>query len=436
MKAVDAKDNTVVIGGGIAGLVAAIYVARAGHSVTLMDTSKKFGGRAMTNEKQGAYLNLGVHAFYEGGEGEEVLKELNLCLKGGNPPASAVAVWDEQMHPFPAGPVQLMMSKLYSVKGKMEMVRMMMKLPSLDSTLLQGISLQEWVEREFQCPMVRHALYAVSRSNSFVPHPELLDAGAAVGQLKRTLTGKAFYIDEGWGSLIRQLSDLAARSGVVLVPGTRAEALVLQDGGLRGVRLKDGSVIHTSNAIVCAGPQDLVKLLGEAATPAFIKQIGLATPIKAACLDVVLHDISGKRPSFLAGFWLDQPLFYNNPSTVAKMSNNGSSVVHMIKHLGDSPGDAKADLHQLEKGLDLVWPGWRQYERTRQYLPCITVAHDYRKAAGDAGFGSEVDGVVGLFVAGDWVGTTGMLADASFASAKIAANAVIGRLDHPFEARR
>lgn len=436
MKKNDENYKAVVIGGGISGLVAAIYLAKAGHSVMLLDKSKTFGGRAISNEKHGAYLNLGVHAFYEGGEGERVLKELNISLKGANPPASAIAVWNGQLHPFPAGAVQLIMSKLYSVKGKMEMVRMMMKLPGLDPSTLEGISLRDWAEREFQCPMVRHALYAVSRSNSFVPHPELLDAGAAVGQLKRTFTGKAFYIDEGWSSLIRELCVLAADSGVVLAADTRAEALVLQDGKLQGIHLKDGSVLHTSHAIICAGPNDIEKLLGEAVPPVFARQIKQATPIKAACLDVVLNNVSGKQPPFLAGFWLDQPLFYNNPTSVAEVSNNGSTVVHMVKHLGLSSGDAKEDLHQLEKGLDLVWPGWRLNEITRQYLPSMTVTHDFRKVAGDGGFGPEVNGVDGLFVAGDWVGNSGMLVDTSFASAKTAANAVIGRLDDQLQTRR
>ncbi|MGY3715946.1 FAD-dependent oxidoreductase [Sutcliffiella cohnii] len=40
--------NCVVIGGGIAGLTASIYLARAGLSVTLIEKTKAIGGRAKT----------------------------------------------------------------------------------------------------------------------------------------------------------------------------------------------------------------------------------------------------------------------------------------------------------------------------------------------------------------------------------------------------
>ena len=51
--------DCVIIGGGLAGLTASIFLARAGLSVLLLERSKKLGGRARTEFMEGNYLNLG-----------------------------------------------------------------------------------------------------------------------------------------------------------------------------------------------------------------------------------------------------------------------------------------------------------------------------------------------------------------------------------------
>ena len=43
-----AAQDVIVVGGGIAGLSAAAYLARAGVAVTLFEKSARLGGRAAT----------------------------------------------------------------------------------------------------------------------------------------------------------------------------------------------------------------------------------------------------------------------------------------------------------------------------------------------------------------------------------------------------
>ncbi|SHE14785.1 Dehydrosqualene desaturase [Chlamydia abortus] len=73
--------DVAIIGGGIAGLVAANDLSRAGKSVVVLEKSAKFGGRAMTVNKNGALFNLGVHALYRGGAAEEIFLDLGLKLE-------------------------------------------------------------------------------------------------------------------------------------------------------------------------------------------------------------------------------------------------------------------------------------------------------------------------------------------------------------------
>src|SRR5688500_13809046 len=57
--------HITVIGGGLAGLVAAIESAEAGAPVRLLEARSSLGGRAATT-RGGFAANLGPHAFYVG----------------------------------------------------------------------------------------------------------------------------------------------------------------------------------------------------------------------------------------------------------------------------------------------------------------------------------------------------------------------------------
>jgi phytoene dehydrogenase-like protein len=76
MKSFPATVDVAIVGGGLAGLTAATYLARAGKSVTLFEKAASLGGRAATSNHDGYLFNRGIHALYTGGATEEVLKDL------------------------------------------------------------------------------------------------------------------------------------------------------------------------------------------------------------------------------------------------------------------------------------------------------------------------------------------------------------------------
>src|SRR5205085_9453497 len=99
---------------------------------------------------------------------------------------------------------------------------------------------------------------------------------------------------------------------------------------------------------------------------------------------------------------------------------------HVAKYVApDDETPAKANERELEETLDQLQPGWRSVVVERRFLPDMTVAHALSTASTGGLAGrptADVAGVDGLFVAGDWVGSEGLLADASLASARQAAD--------------
>jgi hypothetical protein len=97
-------------------------------------------------------------------------------------------------------------------------------------------------------------------------------------------------------------------------------------------------------------------------------------------------------------------------------------------YLGNDVRPPQAVESELEALVDRVQPGWRDEVVERRFVPDLLVANAL-PVASEGGFagrpGVTVPERTGLFVAGDWVGTTGQLADASLASARAAAAAIV-----------
>ena len=191
------KYDVAVVGGGVAGLTAAIYAARAGKQTILIEKQERLGGRAMTHKKKGAYFNLGGHALYHG-DALSTFRELGLQLPGGQPSIDGYGIWKGKLSPLPMGVKSLFTTPLLSWKGKMELGAWLAKLGKLDTQLYDNMSLREWIEGNVQDPMVRNLFYSLLRTASYVVAPDLQAAGPVLQQLKHALKG-VLYLDRGWG---------------------------------------------------------------------------------------------------------------------------------------------------------------------------------------------------------------------------------------------
>src|SRR6266702_1240925 len=116
--------DVVVVGGGIAGLAAACYLARGGKSVTLFEKAATLGGRAATSNHEGYLFNRGIHGLYTGGATEEVLQELGITSTYGSPKETFL-LHEGQMYPFPASTSSLLSSHLLKFGDNVELARLL-----------------------------------------------------------------------------------------------------------------------------------------------------------------------------------------------------------------------------------------------------------------------------------------------------------------------
>jgi phytoene dehydrogenase-like protein len=428
-----AETQAIVVGGGLAGLTAATLLARGGRKVTLLERSSAIGGRAVTQEDQGFRLNLGPHALYRGGAGARVLSHLGIEPKGGIPAASGGhAVSGGVAHTLPGGPVSLLTTGLLRLPAKLEFGRVLGTLAKLDTDPLASVSLREWLDRSLRHEPVRAVVEAFCRLATYSNAPAELSAGAALAQLRLAVAKNVTYLDRGWQTMVERLRAAAEAAGVRIVGGARVAA-VEHDRAATGVRLADGTRLAASRVILTLTPAEAAALVEGPAGASLRRRAEAAVPVRAACLDVGLSSLPRLRSTFALG--IDRPLYLSVHSAVARLAPAGQATIHVAKYLPvDGEGDARADERELEGLLDLIQPGWRDVVLVRRFLPRLAVMNAVvtARAGGTAGRPeAAVREVPGLYVAGDWVGPEGMLADASFASAERAAALALGQAAAP-----
>ncbi len=423
------RTDVVVIGGGLAGLAVAAYVARDGRAVVLLEKAAAPGGRAQTTAVGDFRFNLGPHALYRGGAGEQVLAALGVPVRGAAPRVSgSYAVARGAAHALPGGLLSLLTTGLFGLPAKLETARLLGGLARMDAAPLQQLSVREWLARDVRHPEVRQLLGALVRLTSYSADHERMSAGAALRQVQAGVGTGVTYLDAGWQGLIDGLRAVLTAAGGRVLNGARADAVSAADGSWQ-VRLGGGETLVAEAVVIAAGPKTAAALLGGAAGAAARRWQQAATPGRAACLDLGLTRLPRPRALFALG--VDRPLYLSvHSAAAADLAPSGAAMVHVLKYLDGDSADARADECELEGLLDLIQPGWRACVAERRFLPNMLVAHALPAAAtgGLAGRpGPAVADADGVYVAGDWVGGEGLLADASLASARHAAALIAAR---------
>ncbi|PBC77343.1 protoporphyrinogen oxidase [Streptomyces sp. TLI_235] len=100
-----AEPHVVVIGGGIAGLAAAVFLADGPYRVTVLEASDRFGGKLMAGEVGGVRVDLGAESMLaRRPEAVELARAVGLAEQLEPPTGAKAAIWTRgALRPLPGG---------------------------------------------------------------------------------------------------------------------------------------------------------------------------------------------------------------------------------------------------------------------------------------------------------------------------------------------
>ncbi len=416
-----------VVGGGLAGLIAANLALDAGLSVRLIEKSRSLGGRAASADQHGFTLNQGPHALYLSGELAATLASLGLTPTG-SPPVlrGATGSIGTRRGLLPQGPGSLLRSSLLSAGNKRRLAMLLTKLPKLSPESLATVTVDRWLEELVDDAELRTMLWGLVNLSTYNSASDVASADAALLQLQMALDDGVIYVDGGWASIVDALDRRLERHGSTgngrfeRVTG-QVTAVETTATGPVAVMGDQPEQLYRAGAIVVAVglPAVADRLLGRSDLAA-----AAGPPVQAAVLDLGLR----MPPPQHIHLGLDQGLYFSTHSGAERMAPDGLTLVSLARYIrpGDahSPEQTKAMLlaHADAGGID------RADIVMDRYLHRLTVTGGMPMAAagGLAGRpGVAVPDQAGIFIAGDWVGPRGVLADASAASAEAAVERVL-----------
>jgi phytoene dehydrogenase-like protein len=420
------QTDVVVVGGGMAGLTAACYLARAQMEVSVIEKASYLGGRAATQEFDGFLFNRGGHALYSGGAASRILEELGVSYDYGIPKRTFV-MQGGKLSPFPADPLGILRTNVLSVGDKLALLRFFVALGAAKPRALANTSVQGWLDHNVRRPQLRRLMTALARTFVYSTALDLVSAELFVEKLQRALRHPVHYVHGGWRTLVDGLRAAAERAGARIVSNVQVESIEISNGHARSVRLRDGSLMRASAVVVATSPRDAAKLVDGAEHPAMRQIVDGLLPAPIACLDVALKRLPVPDRPIVQD--LHGPRFMSAQSVYSRVAPEEAALIISFKQLDPRyPGDPREDERDLEDLLDAAQPGWRGALVQRQYLPRIEAVGTLPTAR-EGGFagrpGPQVTGLDNLYLAGDWVGSEGFLVDASMASARRAAELVL-----------
>jgi phytoene dehydrogenase-like protein len=365
------RTTITVVGGGLAGLTAAISCAEGGCKVRLLEAHETLGGRARSSD--GPYkANLGPHVIYKDGGLWGWLADRDLLPPYAGPPLSGIRFrWQGAARRIP--PLATVPSVL-RLRGREAPV---------------DVDFRSWAAAHSD-QRTAEMLSAAAGVYTFHHDPGELSAAFVWKHSVRVLLSPpptARYLIGGWSALVRSLEGRLQQLGVEIETGHRVDAL------------------PDAPTILATELDRARALLGDDS---------LEWPSgNTVCLDLGLRRRRGD-PFVVSDLdeagWVER---FSAPDP--SLAPEGEELVQAQMPVRPGESTEQAAL-RLDRLLDVSLPGWREREtwRRRQAMVARTGPLDHPgKSWRDR---PAVDRGDGVFLAGDMVAAPGLLSEVSWAS--------------------
>jgi len=373
-------NEITVIGGGVAGLTAAICCAEQGATVRLLEAHDTLGGRARSED--GPYkANLGPHAVYKGGTLFSWLNERELMPPLARPRLTGYRFhYDGVVHRTPP----------------MSMLPTALKLRGRQAPVDQDF--RSWVT-DHSDARTAHALSSVAGVYTFHHDPGELSAAFVWERSQRLLlnpNSPVRFVVGGWSMLIESLASRARSLGVEIITGERVETLP-DEPVIVALELKDARALLDDDTLDWPSGTTV-------------------------CLDLGLADRDGD-PWIVSD--LDSSGWAERYSAQdSSLAPDGETLVQA--QMGVRPDETIDDTtDRLERMLDASFEQWRGRVtwRRRQVMSGRSGALDLPGTTWQDR--PAIDRGSGVYLCGDQVAAPGCLAEVSFASAIEAAGLAV-----------
>jgi phytoene dehydrogenase-like protein len=386
-----------VIGGGFAGLTAAVAAAEAGAKVTLHEAHDTLGGRARTAD--GPYrTNEGPHALYNGGAHWAWLKRRDLV----GPLAP--------LPPLEAARLRLRHKGVLRRTPPFSMLKLLR--PGARRTAPVDVDFLTWATEVAGEEGARAAAH-YSAVALFHHDPGALSAAFVQERLLRAtkLPPEAHYPRGGWGALVDRMAARAWNLGVRVETLSRVDTLPTETPVIVATSLAAARRLLGDDSLTWpSGRTTLVDLAVRNLPRSRLRSFG-GTPTGDA---FAVSDLD-------APGWIER--FTAQDRTLAPA---GEQLIQ--GQIPIAPHESKAEgVARAEQLLDLGFPGWRERVTWRREA----VAAGRTGAVDPPGTSwrdrPAVDRGDGVYLAGDQVAAPGVLSEVSFHSALTAVSLALGR---------
>ena len=360
--------DLAIIGGGLAGLIAANLAVDAGLSVRLIEKRRTVGGRAgcpagtaspstraptpstWRRARFGAPLaRCRTLRYATGLEGRHGQHRLDHGL-------------------LPQGPGSLLRTPLLSLRAKRGLAMLMARLSRMDGSSLASVTVDRWLDDLTDLADLRTLLCGLVNLSTYNAASDIASADAALAQLQMALDDGVIYLDGGWSQIVDALVDRLERpsAGRAGADFARIEGQVADIAGPWPAddagqptepdrpsylcRTADGSVT-AANVVVAVGlPAVADRLIGGAGVVA-----KAGPPVEAAVLDLGLD----KPPPVDVFLSLDRALYQSTHSLAAGMAPAGRALVTVARYIrphddiGVEQGKRLLLQHAAASGIDL-----------------------------------------------------------------------------------
>jgi hypothetical protein len=370
------SQQITIVGGGLAGLSAAITCAEGGAKVRLLEAHETLGGRARSND--GPFkANLGPHALYQDGPLWQWLAERKLLPAHVGPPLGGAGGarfrWDGAVRRTP--PLGAIPSVL-RLRGREAPVE---------------LDFRSWAASHTD-QRTADLLSAAAGVYTFHHDPGELSAAFVWPQTVRLFLarppGPVRYASGGWGMLVAMLERRVRELGVTVETGRRVDEL------------------PAGPVIVATEHEQAARLLGE-------ESLSWSSG-RTVCLDLGLRSRRGD-PWIVSD--MEQAGWLGRYSTSDRaIAPAGHDLIQAQMPIRPEESVDQAGL-RLEALLDASLVDWRAREtwRRRQVMDARSGALDMPGTTWHDR--PAVDRGDGVFLAGDMVAAPGLLAEVSLTSA-------------------